>query len=41
MSKELVRPIMEKPERARKESSLTNIAAKRKIRQAKHQKLYA
>lgn len=30
MSKELVRPIMEKPERARKESSLTNIAAKKK-----------
>lgn len=30
MSKELVRPKMEKPERARKESSLTNIAAKKK-----------
>lgn len=41
MSKELVRPKMEKPERARKESSLTNIAAKKKIRQVKHPKQYA
>lgn len=40
MSKELVRPIMEKPERARKESSLTNIAAKKKNTTGENTKNY-